>query len=502
MGRPVAAIVELSYPDNVTLLQGAMQNWRDLPAKGPAGSAAVERLLDGLEVSGHVLVVGPHPASMIMGLAQRAERLSVVTRAIPDAAEIGTAVPSATVWCGSLTAAAERLEPADVVVALADAALLLSTEEPVADWSSFPQLLHRLAAPGARVLMAIENERGMHRQNVGADLFVRDTDADWTPFATWDQTRPRRTEALPGLDGWPGVQFSAVLPTWETPAVLLDGAATVEDRALAMAYAAGDRRASALTVRSVGLADLALEQAAGWIVRVGVPSPGAVVTPVGPVEGQAPTTGPVQTHFLQAAADHDMPAMRALLRFWWEWLQEKAVDGVVPTGYADARLSNLVAEGGTLRPLRPGDTDLPVDRAAWLALADVMGVITSQGLTHPWPTAMNPQTRFAALLAMAEIPVPDDLGPYAEPQEPTDLSRDALLAVIRRQQNELRIVWSRFHWDEKQYAAYRASKFSRRVVRYAQRNGKQLPAKAKRLPQTLPATAKKLPAKAKKRLGG
>lgn len=498
----MAAIVELSYPDNVTLIEGAMQNWRDLPVKGPAASVAVEHLLDGVDLSGQVLIVGPHPASLVMRVAERTGGLSVVTRAIPDAAEIGVAVPSATVWCGSLAAAVDRLRPADVVIALADAAQLLSTEEPIVDWATFPALLQRLSAPGAQVLMAVENERGLHRQNVGADLFVRDTDADWTPFATWDVTRPRRLSASPGVEGWPDAQISAVLPTWDAPGVVLDATAGLPQRALAMAYAAGDRRASYLTVRSVALGDLALDEAAGWIVRVNVPSPGAVVTVDGVVEGQAPLNGPVQTTFLEAAADKDTPSMRSILANWWEWLQDKAVDGVVPAAFADARLSNLVSDGETLRPLRSGSEALALDRAAWLALSDVMGVITSQGLPHPWPTAMNPQTRFAALLAMADIPLPDDLGPYAEPQEPTDLSRDALLAVIRRQQNELRVVWSRFHWDERDYAAYRASKFSKRVIKYAQRNGKQLPAKAKKLPKTLPAKAKRVPAAAKKRLRG
>lgn len=483
----MAAIVELNYPDNVTLLQGAMQNWRDLPVTGPAGSAAVGRLLDGLDLSGHVVIVGPHPDSLIMTLAERAGRLSVVTRAIPDAAEIGIAVPSATVWCGSLAAAVERLEPADVVIALADAALLLSSEEEAVEWITFPLLLQKIAAPDAQILMAVENERGMHRQNVGADPFVRDTDADWRPLATWDLTRPRSAAALPGVAGWDDARFAAVLPSWSDQALLVSDQAEVWQRELAMAYAAADRTVSFLTTRSVTLGDRAFDEAAGWIVRVNVGMGGPLLLADGPADGQAPMTGPVQTGFLEAVIDKDMPLVRGVLRDWWEWLQDKAVDGVVPAVFADARLVNLVSDGETLRPLRAGEAELPVDQAAWTALGDVMGVITSQGLPHPWPTAMNPQTRFAALLAMADIPVPEDLGTYAEPQEPTDLSRDALLAVIRRQQNELRIVWSRFHWDEKQYAAYRASTFGKRAARYAVRNGKQMPAKAR----TLPAKAKK-----------
>ena len=182
----MAAIVELSYPSNVTLIEGAMQNWRDLPVRGPAASDAVAHLLDDLDLSGHVVVVGPHPESLVMRIAKSAGRLSVITRAIPDAADLGTAVPTATVLCGALTAAVERLEPADVVIALADAALLLSAEEETLEWIAFPLLLQQISAPGAQILMAVENERGMQ---IGAgwnphwhqptDLFANYTDDDF-----------------------------------------------------------------------------------------------------------------------------------------------------------------------------------------------------------------------------------------------------------------------------------------------------------------------------------
>lgn len=483
-------VVELKFPANVTLLEGAVQNWRDLPQPGPSAWAPLTPVVRQLDLSGDVIVVGPHDISFLRAVLDQAARVTIVTRAIPDAAEIGETFPQATVLCGSLAAAGTRVSPASAVIAAVDAALLQSTEEALRSWSELTQRVLSLAAPGAPVVLAIENERGLHRQNVGADLFVRETDADWSPLATWDESRPRSVsqvrEALPV-----GTRVSAVLSQWNAPTALVSVDAPEAQHDLAVALSGVDHTVSALTLRSVGLARQVPDQAAGWLAVVG----GNEATPeVISSDGRSipvPRGGrTLQTEFIELATGYDLPGLRALLHEWWQWVQTKPAVSV--------DLANVVRADGGFDGLRPGSVQDPV-AAAEDALSSVLNLVVSQGLSHPWPTSMHPVTRYCAVLAMAGVPRPTDarLAELAGP-EVKDLSRDALLAVVRREQDELRSVWARAKWDEREYLTYRATMSSKK---FAADNRKRL-ANAPTTIKTAPKRLKAVPRKVKKRFLG
>lgn len=496
-------VVELTFPGNVTLLQGAMQNWRDLPEPGPTSWAPATQLLKSVDLSGDVLVLGAHHLDFLRVVAERAGRLTVVTRAIPDAADIGEAFPEATVFCGSLRAAADVVGPASAVIAAVDAALLQSTEESIRTWAELTDAVCGFAAPGAAVLLAVENERGLHRQNVGADPFIRETDADWSPLATWDVSRPRSAAQLREVFG-ADCSLNVVLPQWNHPTAVLGQDAPVPQQDLAVALAGADRSVSALTLRSVGLARAVPDQSAGWVVAVGV-DPGIgddVITADGRWSGSVTPDGrsvaaphggrTLLTEFVELATGYDLPGMRRVLQDWYQWVQTEP--GV------DVSLSNVVRVGDGFAGLRPAAGGAGPVAAAQEALSDAMKLINAQGLSHPWPTSMHPVTRYCAVLAMAGVPRPTDDAQLERLGGPEfkDLSRDVLLALVRREQNELKTVWARAKWDEREYLTYRASVGSKKLAADNRRRIKNAPATVKAAPQKLKA----VPRKVKKRFLG
>ena len=483
-------VVELKFPANVTLLEGAIQNWRDLAQPGPTTWAPLASVVEHLDLGSEVLVVGAHDLSFLRSVLDRSADVTVVTRAIRDAADIAEAFPRATVYCGSLAAAAAHLHPAAAVIAAVDMALVQSTEEPIRTWSELTTGILDLAAPGAPVVLAIENERGLHRQNVGADLFVRETDADWSPLATWDETRPRSLaqvrDALP-----PGARISAVLAQWNHPTALVETSAPDAQQDLAVALCGIDSSVSALTLRSVGLARQVPDQAAGWLVVIGDDAHGTDVIVDDGRSIPVPRGGrTLKTEFVELATGYDLPGLRALLQAWWQWVQTKPA--------VDVHLANVVRADGGFDGLRPGHVDDPVT-AAQEALAEVLRLVVAQGLSHPWPTAMHPVTRYCAVLAMAGVPRPDDdrLAALAGP-EVADLSRDTLLAVVRREQEELKSVWARAKWDEREYLTYRATMSSKKFVADNRKRAKNAPSTIKTAPQRIRA----VPRKVKKRFLG
>ncbi|EWT01154.1 hypothetical protein N865_11480 [Intrasporangium oryzae NRRL B-24470] len=484
----MARIVELTYPGNVTLVRGAMQNWRDFDLARPSGSDVVRRfVLEQLpEAPARVLVVGPMSVSLVREVAERSGHVTVLARAIPDAAEIGTAVPTAQVLCGSLD---ELDGEFDVVLAIDDLSTVQSLERPTAPWSELAALVLSRLAPEGQALLGVENERGLHRPSGADDPYVRNADADWTPFATWDATRPRSRAQL---EAWlPLGRASAVhdvVGTWSAPTALAHGPCT---SGLATLWTGRSPVTPVLGLRSAALAGCASEHFAGWLVSVGgaTQSGDWFLTPdarwvvdAGVAEAEDGRRFTIPPHGLspfvvlvEAAADTDTPALRSLLRRWAAWLRSVTVDGMVPAAYADARLTNLVPDGDGFLPLVAGSADASFESVAWGALGSALDIITNQGLRHPWPTAMHRETRLAALGAMAGLAAPDDLGPYTPQVRDAGQTRDELLAVVRRQQEELRSTWSRFRWDEKQYAAWKAVNLGKRAVRYARKHGRSMP---------------------------
>lgn len=509
----MASIVELTLPDNARLCRGAMQNWRDLVTRGPAWAPGVPEPVD--VVGRSVAIVGPHPPALITEVAQQAARVTVIVRAIPDAAEIARAVPTARVLCGDLGDATAVLadEPAgaehDVVMALDDLTRVASAEGPARSWLDLATLTRQLARPDGVVWLAIENDGGIHRTHTLPAPATTDWDADWSPLATWDGSRPRTRAQLDEFVGT-SAEVWTLHPDWRRPTVVSSTPSTDLSRSFTAALAGAPHSGNSghvLGLRSAALADTLEARCAGWIVRLGgdpeatesatcrtVTSPTARWTVdcrgartdaghqcVVPDQGRT-----LLRTLVELCLDNDLPAIRREITAWQDHVRSVAEDQIVPAVHADARFGNLaVAADGSLGALLPGTEPAPVDTVLWVGLADFLGVLRSQGIRHPWPRIQQPETTLGALGAMAgldpsDIPA-DVLSRPTPPVVDDGRSRDELLAVTARQDAELRTLWSRLKWSESQYATHRAIEAgkarttkARRQVRRALAHGKDM----------------------------
>ena len=525
----MARIVELTYPDNVTLVAGAVQNWVDLSSPGatsPLLHRLVESLLAGLLAgsAARCLVVGPHDPALIRRLAAHVHDLTVLVRSIPDAAQLGTDLPGATVLCGTVDAACRARGPYDLILALDDVTRTLSLEDDQhRSWRDLTDAVVVLLAPGGTLALGIENELGLHRLAAPIDPRMRDDDANWSPLATWDASRPRTSAQVERFRTATGLTGSTylVFPTWEAPTVMSDGLdrATRSLRHLLVALASRPAGSAPdvpglLQRRALAMADTFADACAGWVLVLGATPPVGDGPAVFQSQGsgtarwtavdqdrvrcrlgdQPDVTVPVPplgrtllVDLVEAATDSDTPRLRALLTGWRRRLEGLSVDGVLPAAEADARFGNLLSgatatdssaqrAAGKAVPLAPAEAPTPLDEATWAALGDLLSTWRAYGIRHPWPSAMHPRTVFEALVAMAGAPAPQDPSRwFAFEDAPAPASgrqtRQELMAVIERQEEELRGAWSRFHWDEKDYLVHKASRFTRRATRFVRREG-------------------------------
>lgn len=493
----MAAVVELSYPENVTLVRGAMQNWVDLDVPGPSWSPVARSVIPAT-AGRRVLVVGPHDPDLVAEIAAEAADVLVVVRGIPDAATIGTRAPGARIHCGNLDDALAGEAGFDVVIALDDVTRVASAEGPDLSWVHLVTRLLTALCDGGDVALAVENERGWHRQRRALDPYLVNRNVNWTPLATWDASRPRTSAQLADWAGsaLPDAHRGVLLAEWSAVTVA-SLAPAGDDLALALAGRprARGRAASVMMTRSTAMAASLADDASGWLLTTApvagqvIASGESVVTTWqadgadGRFRDGAGRNLTVPRHgrtllvaVTEAALDHDLPAMRSLLNRWRAWVEANAVDARLPGAVSDARLGNVLLADG-LEALDPGPDQRKLNETLWDGCSDLLLTLRHQGVPLPWPTAMHPQTMFATLCAMAGVqpPSPDEIGKFMPvPGNVDDDARSGadLAAVVSRQEEQLSMVWQRFHWDERRYATYRAATFSKRAVRFALRKGK------------------------------
>lgn len=494
----------IARPDNVTLVPGAMQNWSDLEHRPAGAAAAVRALLEPLlRHDSRVAVVGPHALDLVTGIAGRVGHLTVFTRSIPDAITFGQALTDhdAQVVCGSLADLPEPAQTYDLVVALDDVTRVLSLETAVLTWAETFAGVRRLVAPGGTLLLAVEQELGLHRIAALRSRFTTNTDADWSVTATYDRSRPRSVEALSALltdAGLPVATSASAFPSWDDQQVVavdptrLDPALTTLLGAVTTGSPAFRRLGSDPTrvARAAVLSGRLLELASAWIVvagthagRVGEPprasrietepqvlestSAGGVVryTAAGgdqveraSVDGERHSTIAVRPDarlftddLLDAAAGSEQAELRRLLRAYAERVQSWAVDGTLPAERSDVRPDNLLLQGDDLEPIAPGTGGRSPQEALWQGLGDLVQVIRARGARHPWPSATDDRTMLALLGAMAGLDLPDDVERFVAPiEEPTLPAYDVpgLLAVIERLEETNAALASRAQWFE------------------------------------------------------
>jgi hypothetical protein len=397
----------------VRLIGGEMTDWTDpSPVSGPMLGRLLDLLRPLVPADGRVLVAGPHALSLVDTLAVFAS----VTCLVRSRSDALLRTGRGEVLCGTLAKLTDT-DRYDVVVALDGVDRLCSAEGPQHDWAESVQVLRRALRPGGALLLAVENELGVHRLVDRGTVTSRDR--AWLPlgeFAAKPGNPARVTEQLAAA----GLTVAWLGTAWPSPAapslaatvdVLREGPAgalsAVVAGAVATAYAglpvlADPRRLAAAAVR----AGLGPEFAPAWLVlatrEAGVPAPlPGLLTADGPVSG-LPEGRLVEELLITACLQHDLPGLRRVLTAW---------AGRQPT----AGFDNLLLDGDALRlldPARPAVTPASV-------LRGFARTLLAGGYDHPWPAATDVPALTTILLAVAGLApeLPTDPEPFPAPPD-------------------------------------------------------------------------------------
>jgi SAM-dependent methyltransferase len=469
--------------------------------RAPVGGALHRYLLDQLPAGADVLIAGPHADDLIGALAERT-RVTCLLRSQPDAIDLdargldargldargldargldghGLDSHGLDIRCGTIAKLTEP-ERYDVVVALDGLDRLCSAEGPQYDWVETLQALKRTLRPGGMLLLAVENELGVHRLVDPSSPTAAQDDGAWRPLGEFD-TKPGNPARLAARLAAEGLAVDWLGSAWPVPAAPtliatpdamrdgpVDALAAVAASAVARAYArrsvlSDPRRLAAAAVRG----GLGAELAAAWlVVAYRAPRPGRVLTlppiliggdqptgdavvEVGPdgeagwtrrvvrgnaADGTLPTGRLLEELLLGAALRHDLPTLRRLLTGWMAALPGATADNVVVDHDRFA----------VLDPSRPETPD---------ALRRFGQTLLGGVYPHPWPAATDLGTLTAILHGAAGLRADAPAPAAAEGSTDTDTeaapdSRREHAEQLRALQRQLADAASRVQWYE------------------------------------------------------
>ncbi|MFI7602636.1 hypothetical protein [Actinoplanes sp. NPDC049681] len=400
---------------------GEMVGWSDArPAGGPSFGHLLEVLGPLVPAGARVLVAGPHDPGLIAALPETAE-ITCLVRGEQDAASFQDR--PMTVLCGSLAKLTDRF---DVIIALDGVARLCTVEGPQYDWAESVQALQRALLPGGALLLAVENELGVHKLVDRTTVTSAHTDADWRPVGEYDDKpgTPARLRERLTADGLTVSWLGTAWPLPTAPTFVADEPTLRHGPAGALAAAASGaagaafaghrvlsdpRRLSSAAIR----AGLGPELAPAWVVLAFRGAPGPVSLPAAVLgAGPMPELPPgrlLEELLIGACLRHDLPEVRRLLTAWVAAQPAATADNVLVDGDAFSVLD------ATRPPVEPG---VAVRRLAAMLLAG--------GYEHPWPAAGDTDALTAVLLAAAglsrdaapvddePLPAPDSLREHEE----------------------------------------------------------------------------------------
>jgi SAM-dependent methyltransferase len=455
----------------IKMIGGEMPSWTE--DRPPTGGALLTDLVGRLAAGARVLIAGPHDDALVDALHART-KVTCLVRSQPDA--IALDARGVDVLCGTL---AKLTDPSgyDVVVALDGLDRLCSVEGPQYDWLASLRALQRVLRPGGLLLLAVENELGVHRLVDPATPTAARTDGAWRPLGEFGTKpgNPTRLAAALAAEGLAVDWLGAAWPLPGTPTLIatpnaltdgpVDALAAAAAGAVARAYASKSvlsdpRRLAAGAIR----AGLGPEFAASWLVtahRAPRPATSVALPPVllsdgsgpkgsvlelapdpdgvwqrrvvhaapgrelGALDGPLPTGRLLEELLLAASLRHDLPVLRRLLTGWVAAWPDATADNVVVAGDVFARLD----------PSQPPQQDV-LRRFARTVIAGTYA--------HPWPAATDVDALTAILHGAAGLPAV--LGDEAEPPFPD--ARREHEEQLRALHRQLADAAARVQWYE------------------------------------------------------
>jgi hypothetical protein len=413
----------------IRMIGGEMPEYAE--ERPPAGGHLYRHLTAKLPAGAEVLVAGPHDVDLLDALADGRE-VTCLVRSQPDADALSER--GFTVLCGTLGKLTDQ-DRYDAVVALDGTARLGSPEGPQLDWAESVRVLKRVLRPGGTLLLAVENELGVHRL-VDPGMVTAPGTADWRPLGEFTGTpgRPDRLAAALGAEGLPVAALAAAWPSPSEPTVLatpetlrygpVEVIAALVAAAVAHSYPgktvlSDPRRLAFAAVRR----GLGAELAPAWIAVAQLATRPAQVVPIPAalhvrgdtvVEGAEglPAGHLLEELLLTAALENDLPGLRRLLTGWM---------AAQPT--ADA--ANVLVDGDRWIRLDPDEPDRHD------VLARFAETLMTGGYAHPWPAVTDIVQLIAILAGAAGFTTPPPVAEAAAPVRNREHGHQ--LEALRRQ---------------------------------------------------------------------
>lgn len=455
-------MIETSMPLGVRLLGGEMLRWSDAPGARPG---VLDELVARVTAAGHrVLLAGPHETSLTELLVGRGARVDCVLRSLPDAQEAARRhadQDSVTVACGGIEKIASADEY-DCVLVPSGLERTLSTDSPPLSWGEVLRHLTGMLKPGGRLIVALENELGLHRLSDAMSPVAHRDDEDWGAGVGLDDSRPSNPEELTAALAEAGMTPERSYAAFG-PSLLVQKDLPLPGETLAtlLAMACGEEFAGRPVVsdprwmaRGAVRAGLAAYLAPGWVavarkgITANVELPDALiaegtgdwaviselsVTPDGSVERRLcsgersrrlrsagdvirdpdrldtrlPVGSTVEEALFTACERVDLRECRTLLREYAAWLGKHAVDGSVDGRMAFATLDNVVIEPAghvLLDASWEWAKPLPVDHVLARAVRRFVLRLLATGQRHPWPNNLDIDGVCVTLHAMCGYP--------------------------------------------------------------------------------------------------
>ncbi|QNE20290.1 hypothetical protein F1D05_23235 [Kribbella qitaiheensis] len=440
----------------VDVVRGEMQPWSDYSGKRGAVQGPVLRALlaDVLPDGARTLILGPHGADLIEAVVAKASETTLLVRSVSDATELTEQfADKLQVVAGALDglAGADR-PPFDVVVAADGLDRVLGYDSDDLNWAQRLDALAAVAAPGAVVVLGLENEFSLTNLLDRRPADERHADDEWRPLHD-DPTRPVSTEQLKAelaRVGFENASAYAAFSVEEAPFALVTAevAAAARPGQLPARLAVEALEAAAVAVpllapiaegaESAARAGLLGATPSGWIAVAGAavghgvyaktPGHTAVLTAdaaeagwtvavdAAPAEASGllqfdaaavPASVPggvtAETLLFRLAAAEDVPGFRDFAARLGDWARSQTGSRTL------VRWDDVVVDGDSFAFGVSGwqtvaeESDKDLLSAAWARFHDRL---IGAHRRHPWPPWMIGDDLVSALVAMSGIEAP------------------------------------------------------------------------------------------------